>query len=931
MAYSSPSTFEAAGGARTQPIRLGYDLAVLGRGAGYKLSMRRIENDEPITENELLRLQERLHALDLAIFRELRMSTVFGQLADAGMAKLLPLLANRKTRIDGQRLRILEATLKPRVQAEPSPRGGLRVRLTLEDVRGELRSLDDGRLLAGSQAFYLVEHRAYPVESPAPWELARWSRDPVVTLDLDLGPNRRDQLTRELRKAGIPEGDLELLAVQRQPPKAIVVTFEAIPDDIEEPTVYVHLDADYGTERSPIFSTRPSDPYIRAADGHGLVERDLVAEESARREIQSIGFKFDKAESVYIARGEVALRAMDPNSSLFPSYWLIQRGEDAPRFHRDLDLSAEVALLEDRGLLDLRVDINAVDDDDRAVEALVDMKELLKWLASGRKYVRLADGSFVAPSAKFRKSLRILEDLGADSERALISPLCVGLLRAIGDNDGVKAADDATKAWLAELNGDSAPEVVEPPESMQAILRDYQRRGLDWLSMLHRHKLTGILADDMGLGKTVQGLALLGNVRRREGPMPSLVVAPTSVTTVWRDEAERFMPDLKVVLWAGPPKLRRETDVTDADLVVTSYGILRRDVEILSKIDFRYVMLDEAQSAKNASSQNARAVRKLKSQRRLALTGTPIENRPDELWSVFDFLAPGFLGSLRQFRKRYARPIERGENEPKELLRARVRPLVLRRLKSEVAKDLPPKMESVVKCDMVSAQRALYDHVAGELRDSVQKKIQKVGIERAHLDILAALTRLRQICCDPALLPAPDGSKVPGSAKLDLFEELMREALEGEHRVVVFSQFVEMQKRIITVLKSLGVDPLWLHGGTRNRDKVVARFQDPEGPPVIVVSLRAGGTGLTLTRADTVVHYDPWWNPAVEQQATDRAHRLGQNEQVNVYKLVCRSSIEERVLTLAESKQSLARELLGSDGSSGTKHITSHDVLALLG
>lgn len=931
MAYSSPSTFEATGGVRADAIRLGYDLAVLGRGAGYKLAMRSLKDGEPVTENQLLRLQDKLHALDLAIFRELRLATVFGQLSDSGMAKLLPLLAQRKTRVDGDRLRILEVSLKPRVQAEPGKRGGLRVNLVLANPKGELLSLDDGRLLAGSQAFYLVGNRAYPVDSPAPWELSSWAKEPSVLLDLDLGPGRRDQLSRELRKAGVPDEDLALLAVQRQPPRAFVVSFEPVPNDIEEPTVYVNLDADYGTERTPIFSTRPTDPYIRAADGHGLLERDLVAEESARREIQALGFKFDKAESIYIARGEVALKAMDPNSNLFPPYWMVVRGKNSPKFHRDLDMSAEVALLEDRGLLDLRVDISAVDDDATAVEALIDMKDLLKWLSTGNKYIRLADGSFVAPSAAFRKSLRVLEDLGADSERALISPLCVGLLRAIGNNDGVRAADEATRAWLAELNGDSEPEQVEPPEGMKAILRDYQRRGLDWLSMLHRHKLTGILADDMGLGKTVQALSLISNVRRELGPMPTLVVAPTSVTTVWRDEAERFTPELNVILWAGPPKSRRDLDVAAADLVVTSYGILRRDVDILSKIDFRYVLLDEAQSAKNASSQNARAVRKLKSQRRLALTGTPIENRPDELWSVFDFLAPGFLGSLRQFRKRYARSIERGESDAKELLRARVRPLVLRRLKSEVAQDLPPKMESVVRCDMLPAQRALYDHVAGELRESVQKKIQKIGIERAHLDILAALTRLRQICCHPELLPAPDGAKVPGSAKLELFEELMREALEGEHRVVVFSQFVQMQKKLIRVLEGLGVQPLWLHGGTRNRDKVVANFQDPEGPPVIVVSLRAGGTGLTLTRADTVVHYDPWWNPAVEQQATDRAHRLGQDQQVNVYKLVCRSSIEERVVKLAESKQALAKELLGSEGTSGGKHITTEDVLALLG
>jgi len=306
-----------------------------------------------------------------------------------------------------------------------------------------------------------------------------------------------------------------------------------------------------------------------------------------------------------------------------------------------------------------------------------------------------------------------------------------------------------------------------------------------------------------------------------------------------------------------------------------------------------------------------------------------VENRPEELWAAFDFLAPGFLGSLRAFRKRYARPIERGEDAALMLLRARVQPLVLRRLKADVAKELPPKIESVVRCEMSAAQRALYEHVAGELRESVRQKIESVGIERARLSILAALTRLRQICCDPSLLPVPPGMKTPESSKLALFTELMREALESERKVVVFSQFVEMQKRLITVIRRLGVEPLWLHGGTRSRDKVVAAFQDPGGPPVIVVSLKAGGTGVTLTRADTVMHYEPWWNPAVERQATDRAHRLGQRQQVTVYKLIAARSIEERVLEMAVRKDDLADRLLAAEGT-GAKSITIDEILRLL-
>ena len=522
--------------------------------------------------------------------------------------------------------------------------------------------------------------------------------------------------------------------------------------------------------------------------------------------------------------------------------------------------------------------------------------------------------------------------MGADSERILVSPLCIGLLRMMNNTTALKAADAATKAWLDELASDNKPAQVDQPESLQGELRDYQRRGLDWLSMLHRHRLTGILADDMGLGKTMQAISLLLKIKEDEGFGQSLVVAPTSVVTVWRDEIQRFAPALRIAMWHGNPKLRYEIDLDDnIDVIITSYGVLRRDAEMLSERQFRYIILDEAQSAKNAASQNATAIRQLKSERRLALTGTPIENRPEELWTTFDFLAPGFLGSLRQFRKRYARPISRGDGQALEMLATRVQPLILRRLKSEVAKELPEKVETVIRCELNEDQRALYDHLAGRLRKEVEEKVQEVGIQKAHLDILAALTRLRQVCCDPELLKGNETlPSVPDSAKLQAFEELMREALESGRRIIVFSQFVEMQKRIIQVIKKLGVNPLWLHGGTRDRDKVVAKFQDPEGPPVIVVSLRAGGTGLTLTRADTVIHYDPWWNPAVERQATDRAHRLGQTQTVLVYKLVCSETIEERVLELADRKEALASDILGSDFGGGAKRISPSEVMSLI-
>ena len=915
-------------------VRLAYALTAVSRTQRCVLLPCDPDSQQPLDESSVKRMRGRLHPLDVAIVQEICNGAVFGQLGDTELARLLPLLAQRRTQLAGARLRMTDEPLAVRVRVSQTAGGMPQLMLGLASTEDDAwYALADGRLVAGPQAFFLEGHRAHPIQSPAPWLLAQWAQDAQIRLRPDqLTPAGRDTLIRDFTAAGVPPEDLEALSVRRGPPlKYLLRLLPLIDTSGTTPQVRAEAIARYAFGDVVLEGQRGAnyaDVAVQTDDG-GLNERDLLAEEEARQVLRQAGLRFDKTSNAFMAQDEAALAILDPRRRILPSPWQIERNGQTFKFHRDLALHTQVQMVEEQSLLDLRVKVQAVDDD-ATIAALVDMKDLLAWLPTGQRYVRLADGSYAAPSARFRQSLRILGDLGADGDRALISPLCIGLLRAMGDASSLTAADEATRNWLEELSQASGPRSVETPPELQATLRDYQRRGVDWLMMLHRHRLTGILADDMGLGKTLQTLALLLLVRNLSGKIPSLVVAPTSVVPVWRDEAERFAPDLKVVLWCGPPQVRHTLDLKDADLVVTTYGILRRDAERFAEQPFRYVILDEAQSAKNAASHNARAIRRLKSERRLALSGTPLENRPEELWSVFDFLAPGFLGSLRQFRKRYAQPISRNDTDALGLLRMRIAPLMLRRLKNEVAQELPDKVESVVHCDMGPAQRALYDHIAGELRESIQSKIAKVGIERAQLDILAALTRLRQVCCDPALLPAPGGAKVPPSAKLELFEELMREALASNRCVVVFSQFVQMQTRLIEVIKRLGVDPLWLHGGSVGRDKIVANFQDPKGPPVIVVSLRAGGTGVTLTRADTVMHYDPWWNPAVERQATDRAHRLGQKNTVTVYKLVCTRSIEEKVVQLAQHKEALARDLLGSEGGAQSKRITQDDVMALL-
>ena len=986
------------------PIRLAYTLAFVPHSQRAILLPRHLDKEEHLIESEVRALRGRLHPLDVAIAQELVAGTVFGQLSDTQLVRLLPVLAQRRTRLGQARLSLKELTLLPRLQVTPQGRG-LALALWFQEGAAGSTALEDGvqvtqgRLLLGAQAFFLRGNTAYPVRVREPWALAHWAREPVLTLGPErLGAPSRDALVRDLLSGGIPEGDLEALEVHRGPPSRFVVRYLATDAGNDGAELTCRLEAHYEQGVVPLTGAQkeaaPAEGLAVASAAHvpapnaalgvadaeapakgvagadgtdgeaprdeedleealepdfetqleapiAPTERDIEAENDAVRAMRLLGFRLDRPRGTFVAQGELALRALDPSVKLFDTAWSVERDAASPTFHHDLRLTTRASMVEERGLINLAVDVRAVtrppaaegQDDGNAAEtvaALISMQELLSWLHSGQRYVRLADGSYAAPSANFRQGLRILGDLGADTSRALISPLCVGLLRAMGDVSALGEVDQAVRTLLDELIGGEVPKRTPMPKTLKVEMRDYQRRGLDWLMMLHRHRLTGILADDMGLGKTLQTLALLLAIKEAEGQKPSLVVAPTSVVTVWRDEAERFAPDLKVTLWYGTPQERQNLDVTGADLVVTSYGVLRRDAERLGEVGFRYVILDEAQSTKNARSLGAHAIRQLKSERRLALSGTPLENRPEELWSIFDFLAPGFLGSLRKFRRTYALPITRGDKDAMALLRLKIEPLVLRRLKKEVAKELPDKVESTIRCEMGPSQRALYDHVAGELKENIKEKIAQVGIEQAQLDILAALTRLRQICCDPALLPTPSGAKVPPSAKLQLFEELMREALASERAVVVFSQFVQMQRRLIEVVRTLGVEPLWLHGGTVHRDRVVAAFQDPKGPPVIVVSLKAGGTGLTLTRADTVMHFDPWWNPAVERQATDRAHRLGQTQTVSVYRLVCAHSIEERVLKMAESKEALASNLLGSEGGPQGKHIGREEILALL-
>jgi superfamily II DNA or RNA helicase len=468
---------------------------------------------------------------------------------------------------------------------------------------------------------------------------------------------------------------------------------------------------------------------------------------------------------------------------------------------------------------------------------------------------------------------------------------------------------------------------AELPSSFTATLRPYQARGVDWLQFLRAAGLGGVLADDMGLGKTVQALAYLA-IEKASGRMdrPALVVAPTSVLTNWRREAERFVPDLKVLTLHGLDRKSRFCEIAGHDLVLTTYPLLARDHAILQARHWHVVVLDEAQVIKNPDAATTQLVFELGARHRLCLTGTPLENHLGEVWSLFAFLSPGFLGDRQSFKRQWRTPIEkRGDADRRRLLARRVRPFLLRRTKTEVATELPPKTEIVEPIEMEVAQRDLYESIRLSMHAKVQAAIAAKGLARSRIVVLDALLKLRQACCDPRLLKLQGAAAGRArSAKLDRLMEMLPELIDEGRHVLLFSQFTSMLALIEEALRAAAIRYVLLTGDTRDRETPIRRFQGGE-VPLFLISLKAGGLGLNLTAADTVIHYDPWWNPAVEDQATDRAHRLGQDKPVFVHKLVMLASIEEKIEALKTHKRNLAAGLFNPDAGS-TIDLTEADI-----
>ena len=534
---------------------------------------------------------------------------------------------------------------------------------------------------------------------------------------------------------------------------------------------------------------------------------------------------------------------------------------------------------------------------------------------SGDHYVRLDSGGVAKITPKIREAIQLNLDNAfeeGEEETLRFSHYNAAYIGSILED--VKIAKAKWHKLCKRVGKSRAgKKPLKLGNELDGILRHYQQDGVTWLNAIEESGFHGILADEMGLGKTIQTLAAIqySHENSKEN-RTSLIICPTSLVQNWAVEAKKFIPNFKVGMIYGNNRHNVIKNLSDYDLVITSYALVRRDIETYKHFNFHYVALDEAQHIKNATTANAKTCKEVKAQHRLMLTGTPIENSVREIWSLFDFVMPGYLGTARDFQEKFERKSIEDRQIATQQLADKIRPFMLRRKKIDVCDELPPKIEQVVYCELSDQQQELYDSILIQAKQMLEK-IHNEGVQKYRVEMLSVLLRLRQLCCHPQLLPDKvSGGNLAGmpSAKSDLFKELVMESIDSEHRMLVFSQFTGMLGLLRQWLDEEGIKYEYLDGSTTNRMACVDRFNNDETIPIFLLSLKAGGTGLNLTGADTVIHYDQWWNPMVEDQATDRSHRIGQTKQVVAYKLVTKDTVEEKIVQLQDSKRELFNQIM---------------------
>lgn len=551
--------------------------------------------------------------------------------------------------------------------------------------------------------------------------------------------------------------------------------------------------------------------------------------------------------------------------------------------------------------------------------------DLISSLKQKKNYVKLDDGSVgLIPEKWIKKLKRFLSLTEIENDKIKLSnthTLAIPELLADADES---YTDESFNEKLNQLSSFTSIKEKKLPENFVGELRDYQKFGFNWFYFLQENNFGGILADDMGLGKTIQVLTLLLNEKQKKTEEPNLIVVPTSIVFNWIKEAERFTPSLKILNHTGQERDKENNSFANGyDIILTSYPIVLRDIEKFSQMKFHYIILDESQKIKNPLSETAKAVRLLKGRYKLCLTGTPIENNLYELWSQFSFLNPGMLGSLNSFRENFVKPIQTyNDEETSDFLRRMIYPFILRRTKDIVARELPTKEEIIQYCEMTPEQEQFYIIYREKIKNEIIEEIEEKGINKSGIKIIEGLLRLRQICNHPYLVNKNYRNK---SGKFEEFKEKIVEIVNENHKVLIFSQFVQMLELMRKFLDRAKINYEYLTGSTIDRESVVNNFQNNEDIKVFLISLKAGGFGLNLTAADYVMHYDPWWNPAVEMQATDRTHRIGQTKNIFVYKFITKNTVEDKILLLQEKKRKLVENIITKE-TGILKNLTKEDI-----
>ncbi len=932
--------------ASVRPVELEYRLVV--RAASIAITPVLSGTRQPVPLVDALAAFNLIAVHDRALLRALARHVTRGTPATAELrgedaAEVLSLLRGRRIVLEpaSMELRFADEPLRPKLELDLATGPGhdgksgpaVRVRVVFELARGGRRfPLSSGAWFEGTPSWHIdtTEGVARPiVDTVTPAWLQRLYRSPALVHPVtDLPRLLTDFVPRVANSLSTDLPELASVAdlVDAPPHFQLKADGDLIEARARLKVVYQEqeLDVPVAGLPSPLAFLPPVSRGLdtRAARPR-IVRRDVGAELVALQQLLSLGFEPDAKAGDLVIRGDKAIAFWTEGVGSLPEDWdrfipndlvdvTIRTGAVSPRMR----VSSGVDWLS----LDMSFDVDGV---------AVDEDELRMCLEKGRRLVKLADGTY-APVQREQVGevlARMAEIVASSGSRKKVPLSQAGrvqdLLRLVSDS----IVATPTKEIFSKFGDVSNIESIAKPRQLKASLREYQKEGFSWLVFLHNMNTGGILADDMGLGKTLQTIALLCWLKQKDKKGLSLVVAPTSVVPNWQREIEKFAPQLTVVVWQGADRHEQAQAAAEADVLITSYSLLRRDEEFLGTLDLKYAILDEAQHIKNPLSATARAAKRLQSERRLALTGTPIENRLSEFWSIFDFVAPNMLGSLKVFEEQYGRPIERGDLESAQKLGATVRPFVKRRTKGEVEKDLPAKIEQEIIVPLAEEQSKLYKQMTKQIRDSLLSTVEEKGIAKSQIQILAALTRLRQVACDPRLLKLPGDFDHEESGKLNALREIISEAVSGGHRVLVFSQFVEMLRLIREALDSDGVVYEYLDGSTPSEERQgkVDRFNTDMSVNAFLISLKAGGTGLNLTGADTVIHFDPWWNPAVEDQATDRAHRIGQTKVVTVYRLIARGTVEEKILQLSGKKRALVENVLASEGAV-LKGLTKQDV-----